>query len=1161
MRFRELHLVRYGHFEDHVLEFSPSSPDLQVIYGANEAGKSTTMSAVTDLLFGFRPTTPYGYRFDQRLLRIGAVLEGEDGRLAMRRRKGNKGTLVDPNDSAIDEGPLLGLLAGQDRDSFMRMFSLDHERLREGGQAILEAEDDAGRVIFEAGSGLVGITKLAQNLDKEADAIWGQKSAAGRKYYAANNRYEEARAQFKHSQLKSARWAELKNNLEAAETALENARANRSTLQARSLSVERGRRILPAVASRKQLLDELSFAGDVPELPTDAATNLADCLGKISEAETALRLAEGQRKEAEAEDGKIAINAAVLAHRSEIAALRTAKGAADKAQADMPGIRARAQAGLAEIARLMSEIGRQDVPATEAEQQLPKRPQLAELRALLDVRTGLDAAVQAAEREVGTQRQAADDVGKAIAQLPKPVEPGPVTAVLRIVRGKGDIAASQNVAEQADKRARSALNQTLALLAPWQGDVEALSRLVLPPEAEIAALAQAVDAASRRLADEHRTLKGLQEEKARKELERQLLSHDHAVAARNVKAFRDLRDETWRALAGHLKGETHHPDPGTAADTLTTQIADADALADRRFESAKGSAELAGAERDIARITLTIAQAEERVAEAKQAGDRASAAWDKGLAPLAIAMTSAELTAWRGRRDKALELAATLAAVENELEKIAAAASEARKNLLMLSLNLGDQAAKLPLSMLLAAAEQWEADANAAAQRRAALLAQKETVESAQASAEGRHRKAEQDIAGWAGNWQAALARTGLDKDATPAAVRSQIEIIQQIGEIARTVAGFDQRIADMLRDITAFGEKVRETAVACGLAQDDDNPSRLLALLEAELASAQTMTERRNGLGRQITAATGHEDEARQAIESGKARLKPLLTLARVETAQELAPVIAMVDNVRGKRRQLEDATHKIVAAGDGMPLESLLAEVEGKNPASLAADGVTLSEELAQANVDVEHAVAAKSDAGRAFHGEPGSEAAAIAAADMEMARSEMAVQAEAYLRKRVEQKLLQWTIDRYRAEKQAPLLKRATAIFSSLTLGKYEALSVYLEDDRPMLAAVEVGGTTMVPASALSDGATDQLYLALRLAAVEEAVDSGLRLPFLCDDLFINYDSDRALAGLKALAALAQKTQVLFFTHHDHLLPIAAMATHPAPISTCQIGRATR
>jgi len=85
-------------------------------------------------------------------------------------------------------------------------------------------------------------------------------------------------------------------------------------------------------------------------------------------------------------------------------------------------------------------------------------------------------------------------------------------------------------------------------------------------------------------------------------------------------------------------------------------------------------------------------------------------------------------------------------------------------------------------------------------------------------------------------------------------------------------------------------------------------------------------------------------------------------------------------------------------------------------------------------------------------------------------------------------------------------------------------------------------------------MSEGTVDQLFLSLRLAAVEDAVAAGAKLPFLADDLFINYDDARAQAGFSVLAELARTTQVLFFTHHSHLISVAERAVAPLPLSTC-------
>lgn len=53
MRLRELHLMRFGHFTDRRFSFSASDgrPDFHIIYGLNEAGKTTMMEAVLRLFF------------------------------------------------------------------------------------------------------------------------------------------------------------------------------------------------------------------------------------------------------------------------------------------------------------------------------------------------------------------------------------------------------------------------------------------------------------------------------------------------------------------------------------------------------------------------------------------------------------------------------------------------------------------------------------------------------------------------------------------------------------------------------------------------------------------------------------------------------------------------------------------------------------------------------------------------------------------------------------------------------------------------------------------------------------------------------------------------------------------------------------------------------
>ncbi len=163
-------------------------------------------------------------------------------------------------------------------------------------------------------------------------------------------------------------------------------------------------------------------------------------------------------------------------------------------------------------------------------------------------------------------------------------------------------------------------------------------------------------------------------------------------------------------------------------------------------------------------------------------------------------------------------------------------------------------------------------------------------------------------------------------------------------------------------------------------------------------------------------------------------------------------------------------------------------------------------------------------------------------------------MAAQAEIYMLKRTQSVMLRWAMDRYRERRQGPLLRRASELFHILTLGRFVELKADYEPAVPRLLGLREDRETLVPVDGMSEGTTDQLFLALRLAAVEQSIAAGVQVPFLADDLFVNFDDGRAEAGLRVLAELARSTQVLFFTHHAHLRDIGRRVIGAELLSEC-------
>ncbi|MCA9621254.1 MAG: AAA family ATPase, partial [Myxococcales bacterium] len=122
MKLLELSLLAYGPFSGERLDLS--APGLQVVFGPNEAGKSTSLRAITGLLYGIAERTGDNHLHGNKGLRIGGKLSHQGEVLEVVRRKGRRKTLLDPAGDPIDEARLTRMLGGVSRELFLTMFGL-----------------------------------------------------------------------------------------------------------------------------------------------------------------------------------------------------------------------------------------------------------------------------------------------------------------------------------------------------------------------------------------------------------------------------------------------------------------------------------------------------------------------------------------------------------------------------------------------------------------------------------------------------------------------------------------------------------------------------------------------------------------------------------------------------------------------------------------------------------------------------------------------------------------------------------------------------------------------------------------------------------------------------------------------------------------------------
>ncbi|WP_150266710.1 AAA family ATPase [Paenibacillus tepidiphilus] len=124
-------------------------------------------------------------------------------------------------------------------------------------------------------------------------------------------------------------------------------------------------------------------------------------------------------------------------------------------------------------------------------------------------------------------------------------------------------------------------------------------------------------------------------------------------------------------------------------------------------------------------------------------------------------------------------------------------------------------------------------------------------------------------------------------------------------------------------------------------------------------------------------------------------------------------------------------------------------------------------------------------------------------------------------------------------YEQEKQPEVLRLASAYFSKLTGGEYRRIVMTFGHKELKAEHRETG---LLDSTLLSRGTAEQLYLAIRLA-LAETMSRQVRLPLLFDDLFVNFDDGRLGAALELIGELGLRRQIVMMTCHRHVAEAAA------------------
>ena len=209
MRFERLVLRRYGAFLERTLDFAPGARQPERPR-PNGAGKSTTLAALRSALFGI--TAKEGaFRYAPATRRLEVALVREDGeRIEFQRRSSPTQPLWSVDDAEpLDAAALLPFLGGLDRGTYTRLFGLDQEELRTGGEDLVEQRAELGQALFSAALGAERLAHVRDALGGELAALHTPGSRSRARVAALTREHGELRrrrreAEFSQGALKKA---------------------------------------------------------------------------------------------------------------------------------------------------------------------------------------------------------------------------------------------------------------------------------------------------------------------------------------------------------------------------------------------------------------------------------------------------------------------------------------------------------------------------------------------------------------------------------------------------------------------------------------------------------------------------------------------------------------------------------------------------------------------------------------------------------------------------------------------------------------------------------------------------------------------------------------------------------------------------------------------
>ncbi len=1091
MRFCRLDLIRYGKFTDFSIDLPApdvsGKPDFHLIVGANEAGKSTTRHAITDLLFGIENRTRFDFIHDKKEMCLGGMLETDTAQLEFHRLKRNNQPLRSPDGTELPDDALAPFTGNADRISFLREFCLDHAGLETGGKNLMDSGNDVGRMLFEASAGVGIFGDFLDRLEEEATSLWTKGRSRSHEFYQAHDAFEEAKTMLREVTAKTTEWKSVNQKVDMASEALNEALNEYATLEHTRTRLDRVRRVAPHLQTRNTKIEERTALGEVITLPESAGGDVHTAKDDINEAEKQIRTYQALIDKATKDRDSVTLNTDLLVRKDDIDELRGQKDRIKDHPSGLIKQETKSQVLTDEINGLVRDLEWAMTDHETLDDALPSAILRKEIEGLANGFSGLN---QAATNATDNLKERVRDLAaltKELGELPDKQLPPDIATSLKAARELGNTEATKAEISACIGRATGTYDIHVAKLRPWTGSAEELRKLAVPSDSEVQEFKNSERdlIVELKVAKEHRE-KIINEISTDELKEKQLLKDTNPITHEDIEISRQKRDHFWDGIKSGTKPIKE------AGNKFEAHITASDDLADNRYRKAEDAKELELLRNTISEHKLDCDGADRSIADIEGQQSVFLTNWrlviDKlGLGDMGISAFQTWLGHYRSALNEAEKLTDEQAHLQGLESREAMAATNLRQAFSEVDVS-GETTSQLTIQQLIDRAESDVSADELSRSRREQLHRdiQQETL-----TIEGMKEKetdANQALETWETSWAKKTKACRLPDAITPETTLTALSFMTDLKEkLDRNRDIKQNRIMTMKRDIENFKQNTDTLMLAIARDLSKNSAEEICTTLSQRLNDAEKAQETYEKALIELEKNQEHLEAAQTLISEANLSLAPYMELAKTSLINDLEAVIERSESSRNITREIEDLTTIIIENSDSLSMDEVEAEISIEDISTINARLTEINEQREQALERRDDCRSVLKDAEQERDKTHGQADAASAEAQRQEALAHMADVTQRFIKVHMGAQLLRWSIERYRDEKRGPLLERASEIFSILTLGSFKTLQIDFEGDTPRLMGCRPDGKH-VDFEGLSDGTGDQLFLSLRLAAVE-------------------------------------------------------------------------